>query len=344
MNTKSPFIVLIPLTLALTSCRPGADIRAAQDLAQLQVEARELFPKIANDVYRSCLRSANYTVLTLPSENPRPTLENQSSLALPRENSRLTSGNQSSISRGVLTNRRKAQNECNAEESDLGGIPPQKAAQALNDSHRVILRYLSALGKLVADETTVFDTQLDKVGSSIANLPGLKAQESKQAVTAGTAIAKFLFQIASEAYRREQLKKVVIEADPSLQVLTQALTKAVQQGYIEGSLVTEEIRLDLYYNNVLPIVLRAETAGDLETREKFDALWREKDVAIDAKKVLASEYISLLNNIATDHNSLKEMYVKGDEPDPAVIKAKWDKYTQKMKALHEKSNKLFQDK
>ena len=343
MNTKSPFIVLIPLTLALTSCRPGADIRAAQDLAQLQVEARELFPKIANDVYRSCLRSANYTVLTLPSENPRPTLD-QSSLALPRENSRLTSGNQSSISRGVLTNRRKAQKECNAEESDLGGIPPQKAAQALNDSHQVILRYLSALGKLVADETTVFDTQLDKVGSSIANLPGLKAQESKQAVTAGTAIAKFLFQIASEAYRREQLKKVVIEADPSLQVLTQALTKAVQQGYIEGSLVTEEIRLDLYYNNVLPIVLRAETAGDLETREKFDALWREKDVAIEAKKVLASEYIGLLNNIATDHNSLKEMYVKGGEPDPTVIKAKWDKYTQKMKALHEKSNKLFQDK
>jgi len=329
MNTKSPFIVLIPLTLALTSCgsRPGADIRAAQDLAQLQVEARELFPKIANDVYRSCLRSANYAVLALPSEDPPP-----------------TSGNQSSISRGVLTNRRTAQNKCNAEESDLKGIPPQKAAQALNDSHRVILRYLSALGKLVADETTVFDTQLDTVGSSIANLPGLEAQESKQAVTAGTAITKFLFQIASEAYRREQLKKVVLEADPSLQVLTQALTKAVQQGYIEGSLVTEETALDLYYNNVLPIVLRAETAGDLETREKFDALWREKDVAIDAKKVLASEYIGLLNNIATDHNSLKEMYVKGDEPDPAVIKAKWDKYTQKMKALHEESNKLFQDK
>ena len=61
-------IFSIPLAFILGSCS-SADIKAAQNLARLQDRAKVIFPRIANDAYESCLRSADLTLLRAYPKN-----------------------------------------------------------------------------------------------------------------------------------------------------------------------------------------------------------------------------------------------------------------------------------
>jgi hypothetical protein len=307
---KSSLLLLIPITLLLGSCGTSADIKAAQELAKLRGQAITIFPNLANDVYQSCRRTAELTLLNTPTVNS-----------------------------GEIDKDRKAARKICQEN-------PAAASQALNDTNKVILDYLDALGQLATDDLTNYDKELDAIGASVQNLPGLNTEEKKEAVDAGTAIAKFLFRIATEAYRREQLKSVVVETDSNLQTLIAALNKAVKQGYINGVLNNEQTAVDNYYRYYLGRVLTAPQAesvsAQITTEQAFDRDWKNANSEIETKKDLARSYLALLNQIAADHNNLKGMYVKGEEPSPTQVKQMVDGYIKDLKSLTEKSEKLFQ--
>jgi hypothetical protein len=307
---KSSLLFLIPVTLILSSCgATSSDIKAAQKLAQLQDQAKTIFPSIANDVEASCTRTAELTLLSPPTPS-QPQIDE---------------------------NRRAARKVCQGN--------PAAATKALNDANRIILDYLEALGKLAADDLTNFDKQLDGISSSLQNLPKLGTEEKKEAVDAGTAIAKFLFKAATDAYRREQLRLAVTTVDAPLQTLVTALNKAVIQHYINGVLNNEQIAVDNYYRYYLERVLRAprgeSVSARVETETNKDSEWRDANKEISEKKDLAIEYLGLLQKIADDHHTLYKMYVKGEEPSPVQVKQMIDKYSKQLKSLTEKSEKLF---
>lgn len=310
---KQKLVILsIPLTFILGSCS-SADIKAAQELAKLYNSAKDTFPAIANDVYQSCLRSADLTLLNTPTP---------------------TSGQ-------IDKDRQEAKTSC--QDNELA------ASQALNDTNQVILDYLEALGKLVADDDlTNFDPQLNSIGTSLQSLPGLNTNEKKEAIDAGSAIAKFLFRAFTDGYRREQLEQAVTTVNTPLQTLVAALDKSVKQHYVNGFLETEQVAVDNYYGYYLGRVLTAPLAENVstqvDTETAQDRDWRSTNKTIQAKKVLANEYLNLIKKIANDHNELNKMYVKEEQPSSAQVKQMVDGYSKQLKSLNEKSEKLFPNK
>lgn len=310
MQKRSPVILLIPLTLLLGSCgSTSTDIKAALKLAKLHDDAKTIFPEIANDVYQSCLRTADLTLLNTPTS---------------------TSGE-------IDRDRQATKRICKGN--------PAAATKALKDANQIILDYLEALGELAANDLTNFDPQLDSIGTSLQGLPGLNEGEKKEAVGAGTAIAKFLFRAATDGYRREQLKQAVTTANAPLQTLVTALAKAVSQHYINGLLKTEQLAVNNYYSFYLGRVLTAprteSVSAQVNTETAKDQEWKNTNKIIEEKKVLATGYLNLLKKIAYDHEILRGMYVKGEKPSATQVKRMADEYSKELKLLVKKSEKLF---
>jgi hypothetical protein len=310
IHNKSFVFFAIPITLILSSCGGTApDIKAAQQLAKIQEQGKIIFPSIADDVYKSCNRTAELTLLSPPTAvKPR-----------------------------IDEDRQNARKVCQGS--------PAEASDALNVANQVILDYLDALGKLASEDLTNFDKELNAIGSSLQKLPGLGTTEKKEAVDAGTAIAKFLFKAATNAYRREQLREAVIAVDAPLQVLVNALEKAVSQHYLKGVLENEQVAIDSYYKFYLGQVLTAplseSSSAKVETVTGKDAEWKATNNTIVAKKTVAKGYTELLKKIARDHNALKKMYVAGEEPSPFKVSQMIDAYSKDVKSLSEKSKQLF---
>jgi hypothetical protein len=307
---KSYLIFLIPATLILSSCgATSPDIRSAQQLAQIQDRAKKIFPRIAGDVYSSCLRSAELTLLSPPTK----------------------------IQPQIDKDRQAARKVCQGN--------PAAATKALNDANQTILGYLETLGKLATDDFSNFDKELDGISSSLQNLPGLETNEKKEAVDAGTAIAKFLFKSATEAYRRDRLKLAVTTVDAPLKILVTALDKAVRQHYINGVLDNEQIAIDAYYKyylgRILTAPIRENVSTQVATETNKDNEWKSENNRIAEKKDLARDYLRLLQTISEEHHNLYKTYIKGGEPSPSQVKKTIDKYSKKLKSLTKKSEKLF---
>lgn len=309
---KQKLVILsIPLAFILGSCS-SADIKAAQELAKLQETAKTIFPAIANDVYQSCLRSADLTLLNTPTP---------------------TSGQ-------IDKDRQEAKTSC--QDNELA------ASQALNTANQVIIDYLGALGKLTTDGLTNFDSEINSIETSLGNLPGLNTGEKQEAIGAGSAIAKFLFQALTDGYRREQLEQAVTTVNTPLQTLVTALDKSVGRHYINGFLETEQVAVDNYYGYYLGRVLTAplteSIAAQVDTETEQDREWKNTNKTIQDKKIVANGYLNLLKKIAYDHNELNKMYVKGEEPSSDQVTQMVDGYSKQLKSLNKESEKLFPNK
>ena len=153
MNKKI-LLLLAPVTLLFNGCGTSLEIRAVEQYAQFQTQSRELFPKIAEDVYRSCIRSIDYVILDRRTINEG------------RDN-----------------------DEAMCENPETGDVALR---QAYTNIHGVIHSYLVALGNLAADDLTNFDTEINAVRESIQRLPDLDEGQRNDAVGAGTALARLL--------------------------------------------------------------------------------------------------------------------------------------------------------
>ncbi|MEN9519799.1 MAG: hypothetical protein RLZZ381_2387, partial [Cyanobacteriota bacterium] len=216
---KHKLIILsIPLIFILGSCS-SEDIKAAQELAKLQETAKTIFPAIAGDAYQSCLRSADLAILNTPdAENGQ-----------------------------IDKDRQAAKTSC--QKNALA------ASKALNDANKVIIDYLGALGKLAANDLTDFDSEIDSIGTSLQDLPGLNTSQKKEAIDAGSAITKFLFRALTDGYRREELEQAVTTVNNPLKTLITALDGSVKKHYLNGLLENEQVAVDNYYKYYLGRVL-----------------------------------------------------------------------------------------
>lgn len=301
---------LVPVTLILSSCgATSPDIRAAQQFAQIQDRAKKVFPMIASDVYSSCLRSAELTLLSPPTN----------------------------IQARIDKDRQAARKVCQGN--------PAAATKALKNANQTILSYLETLGKLATNDLSNFDKELNGISASLQDLPGLGTNEKKEAIDAGTAIAKFLFKAATDGYRRDRLKLAVTTVDTPLKILVTGLDKAVAQHYINGVLENEQIAIDAYYKYYLGRILTApvneSVSTQVTTEINKDNEWKSENNRIAEKKDLARDYLSLLQTITEEHHKLYRIYIKGGEPSSSQVKQTLNKYSKELKSLTEKSEKLF---
>ncbi len=307
------FKVIISLTLLLNACGgSSADLRAARNLAILGEDANTTFKKIANDVYHSCLRQARYVPLQLSEEAP------------------------------IDNRRRESEKKC--EDNS------KQASFALEDANSVVVAYLGALGSLSSDNLTNYK-ELDSIGKSLKRLQSSQLFTSDQ-VDAGTAIAKFLFRIATEKFRREQLKDAVVNTDSYLTTYIKGLSKAINSGYIK-TLESEKISVDEYYRGYIGNIIstgdsRNEEGINVAVRDaavtELDSQWQNAKVIISEKQQLAQNYVEILELIAIDHNKIKKMYVKGETPSATQVNKMVKSYIKQLEPLVEKSNKLFEQK
>lgn len=246
---------------------------------------------------------------------------------------------QSSNQAGINKQREDAENKCEQE--------PKQASVALNDANLPVVEYLEALGNLAANDLTNYNSELDSLGDSLDKL-----QLNSDEVDAGTAVSKFLFRIATERMRRNQLRNVVVNTDGYLATYIRGLSRAINSGYTNGSLETEKESIDNYYRAYIGNIINSNNASTVEgisttlkdtAITNLDSQWQVAKETVIQKHHLAQEYVVILNKIAKDHNKIRSMYMKGKTPSTSQLNTMLKSYVKELEPLVDKSNKLFKE-
>lgn len=330
MKQKYFLAFMLPITIYMTGCGTPLEIRAVQKYTEFQTDSASLFPKIAGDIYQTCIRSLDYVVL------------NSQSIVADRDN-----------------------RETICDDSDKGSIALK---EAYTNTHNVIHDYLDLLGDLAANDLTNFDAEVNAVGESIKRFPGLGDGETGEAISAGTGLARILFTAFTNGYRRGELKDAIVEADPHLTTLVVALDTSIKKHYVNGLLETERNSVDRYYKILINPVLNQPESQNVAVRQyitdKLKTEWSEKQEIIREKQVLASDYLKLLKGIACDHSSLKSLFLKNkkgtresitcdqkpeleklfassENPSPEEFVQILENYSLEVSMLNKKANELF---
>jgi hypothetical protein len=273
------FASTTPLFILLVGCS-SEDFGNVQSFASGAATVNDGFQLVATDFYDSCVRSARYTVLGLPS----------------RDN----------VSTPVFGQREKAAQDCSAEKE----LQPR-----LINANAILVNYMIGLGNLAGDRPVNFGPNIRKLGDSISSI----SQFDPGDVKAATSIVDLLFKMWSDSYRRAKLKDVIVNTDPSVQVYISGLKKIVDRGYIDSHLITEQSALDKYFQNYLsaqyPPTTSTKNSPPTGTKDLMipvvDEAWRTRQEAIDKRIAVARAYSAVLSEVASTHADLKRVFGGG---------------------------------
>lgn len=291
-----------PLFILMVGCS-SEDFRNVQSFADSAATVNDGFKLVATDFYDSCVRSARYTVLALPSPE--------------------------NVNTPNFGQREKAVQDCDEEKA----LRPK-----LLNANAILVNYMVALGALAGDRPVNFGPNIRKLGDSISSISTLDPGDVK----AATSIVDLLFKMWSDNYRRAKLKDVIINTDPSIQVYVSGLKKIVDRGYIDSQLIVEQDALDKYYQLYLgdQYTSNTETKSTSNTSAKdtknictkntpkdtknicmkdtkslmipvVDEAWRTKQEAIDKRINVARAYSAVLSEVASTHADLKKVFAGG---------------------------------
>jgi hypothetical protein len=311
--------LIFPFILILTSCGNNANLAKVREFSQLSNSAKEALPKIANDVYLSCLRAARFrAVSTLPLEN--------------------------TISQDDrLDARTEAQKECNETARKLGS--------KMKNGNAIIVEYMQKLGALVSDKSTNVDPEFEQLKQSSEDLgsalgkQGLNLQPEQ--VSAGLGIFKFLVQGILEGKRVHALSEVIPALDQPLNKYSDGLKVVVNEVYIETYLRIEEADLDKYYKSFIKNILdskeraKGDSVSTLTNQLlSLDEKWNLQKDEIQKRRDLAFSYINLLGAITASHHELAQIYGKAKTPSTQNVNTMLQKNTMALKDFVDKAAKV----
>ncbi len=318
--------LIIPFVLIISSCGSNADLAKIREFSQLSNSAQEALPKIANDVYLSCLKAARYRAVdTLPLK-----AENISQQTNVRDGDR-------------LDDRTDAQKECDETARNLG--PKMKQGNA------IVVMYMQKLGELASDNLTNVDPEFERLKQSSGDLVSALGEQGlalqQQQVDAGLDIFNFLVEGILEGKRVDTLSEVIPALDQPLQRYSEGLKVVVKKVYVEQYLRTEEAQLDNYYKDYIRDLLasKARTQGDstlilTDTLLSLDDKWNSHKDEIQKRRDLAVSYINLLEAITASHHELAQIYGGGETPSAQKVNKMLEKNTKALKDLVDKAEKL----
>jgi hypothetical protein len=349
----------IPCVFLLFSCGKNSDLAKVREFSELSTRAKENLPKIADDVYRSCLRRSRY-IAFLIDVKPSNSMEKKKLEELQKERERIDTSIDSLKSRLntenpiLLTNIDRAKTPF-ALRSGSERICHQQFRTLGNKVKRVnsiVVSYMETLGQVAAGDTVNLDTEFDRlrvpaknlIANEIRDVLSLDASNSppqkiiEEKVDAGISLINFLTEEILKARRRSLLKKIIPENNDSFQKIVDGIVQVVDRSYIGNFLILEEDALNSYYADYIGEILISKTAteGDsipqitttvLELEDRWNA---EKDI-IHQRRELAQSYVSSLNTISASHEALAKTYSMGLIPSRQEINAMLDRNNQALK-------------
>lgn len=376
LKMKYLISIAVPLTVLLGSCGSSPELAEVRELATLADQAQKKLPKVADDIYDSCLRSARYKAPVLipldPAISTRETsrsqninevtqpindLINRTPYSLPTAQQfndlkrKLNSPNNSIHNR--LQQRADAQKNCQRLEENS----PSVLVKKIKNGNAVVVLYLQKLVS-VASENIIFDDEFNNFSASSQNLAGeltplfgLNEKDTKviqSQVEAGTGLANFILTSIFRQKRLDTLKTIIPETDEALRTYSNGLEIVVQKVYIDQYLNNEEALLDGYYEDIINDLL--ESNQQLEGRSVIalaDVLvkldqekWNPEKDRIQERRKLAEDYINVLKTIVASHHQLATIYGEGKNPSAEVMKQLLGKNRKALKNFVDQANSL----
>ena len=271
--------LIAALTVPATGCVSLKEIRA---FAATAAAVGDGFPALARDFHQSCLSQQRYIV----AQKQDFRLDKFADLSDPA-------------------------NELMA--------PGLKICQQFADeqarliaANATLVNYMRTMGDLSADELTSFDKSIGSFGTALADAGLLQKTEA----SAVAKVAAYLARIASEGYRRKQLRTVIVDNNEDIKVISAGLARIVGRNYVL-QLENERVAMQGYYRKMAAETSRFNRAvvkqvgGDADTYDPvpLDALkstFETRNAAIAAKIAGAKSYAGVVTEVAAGHQALRD--------------------------------------
>jgi hypothetical protein len=189
-------------------------------------------------------------------------------------------------------------------ESDLDSLD-ERTAEACEEyaraephlvaAHRVLTRYLTALGRLSAGDLVTYDKPLDKLAGTLTQTDIF----GEDGINAVKGISEVLMEAVSGGWRRKQLGAVIEKTNPDIQSLTAVLREIVEKDY-EQLLESEAEAARKFYLGELREHGEEEPLTAVLVYDK----WSQEDGVIETRKDAARAYVKVLERIAAGHQNL----------------------------------------
>ena len=257
---------------------------------------------MATDVYDSCLRTAQYTLVRASDEPFKD-----------RENFRNT------CVKPLEFKNNKGQ---------LVSVTKEEFEGELVAVNNVIVNYLQALGTVARGGEISYTENVQGLGAAIARVePRLNEAENQ----AGQKILEFILNAYNDEFRQETLANEVTATNEPLQRYICLLKEDLIGQYIDAELKTEKKVVDEYYQAYIDRELQKDRANQkqeyliqqylrrelqlpreelsLATKPplsvlKLESQWREDRAKVLQREAAAKNYIDVLNTIAGGHSEL----------------------------------------
>jgi hypothetical protein len=269
-------VALFVLAVCTSSCLRLDEIRA---FAQLAGDVGDRFPGLARDLFGSCMSQQRFIVAQ------------KEDFRVDRYGDLNEEGNSH-----MAENRKVCQ-------------PYNDEQDRLIKANGTLVSYMKSMGDLAADDLTNFDASIEAFGSATTSASLFKPEEA----AAVTNLAKFLVHIATEGYRRKQLRDVIKQTNPQIQTVTSALHRIVLENYIL-QLQNERLAMKEYYRelateNVSFVKKLTEHIGipdDIDPAPLDDIKTKLEvgNAAINLKINGAKAYAEILKTVAEGHQKL----------------------------------------
>lgn len=316
------------LTLLASSC---ASFQSVREYASLSGAVRQASTTMANELYDSCMRSAQYT--TLASQTPQPQsrrneLNFYKNLSSERKKELKTLLPESQFYLDQLD--RKIPEDL-IKISGLSAISQRELDEAICKlfnrplvsqsltAHSVLLTYMDNLGKLASNDTVPFDETINEIENSLKEFDfrqedGSVTKPLEKYAEAGTTIATVIIEAFINDFKQKNLKEAILCTDDAIQTYSNGLIEAMQIAYLDGILLIEQKRANKYFNDFAVIRL-AQSGGSVNVSQflALDQDFNNTRNDINKKESAALAYMQILRSTANLHSGLKkEFRGKGD--------------------------------
>ncbi len=160
---------------------------------------------------------------------------------------------------------------------------------------RVLASYFAALGALANDKVVKYDASIDDLADALEDDAKLDGQK----VRAVSDLAAFTASVATDAYRRLTLARVIEDQNANVAAVIDALAEIVGKDYA-NVLDLEAAGMDAFYRSALAEGAEREPLAAILVRDRRD----ERAAELKAKRTALDAYVKALATMKKGHQRL----------------------------------------
>ncbi|MGF1481278.1 MAG: hypothetical protein ACFB4I_17640 [Cyanophyceae cyanobacterium] len=334
-----------------------------REFSTLSNQAKERFPAIAGDFYRSCLRRVQYVPVSPLPSSEEPTIAISSDLG------EVNNPGSTVISEEPLAQRIELKKRfCDGKHPEQELPDLQEIGPHFTRINGVVVSYVEKLGLVADPNLTNLDAEFDTLGASANNVASsarglflatqqpsvpntppavISPEQLTGKVDAVVNIFGFVTELFMEGERREVLETMIVGSNADFQEVLDSLELIVDNFYIKSLLRAEEAALDQTYQEYITALETSDTfrsGSDVISVTNhlisLDNSWNEKKELIQSRRELAQAYIGVLDSLSGGHTLLFEIFTNGETPTEQQVQSIVDENSAALKNFIDKSKAL----